>query len=123
MGQGNYWDDYNYVDRNLDGIGDRYYTYNGVMDIYPLGYFLKPPKKPSNPDPEDTETGTTLKITLKVDIEDPDSDLLTVSFYRADTNTLIEGAHQNPVRKVETVVEYHIVLLNHLMRQLHGMLL
>ena len=102
MGQGNYWDDYNYVDRNLDGIGDRYYTYNGIMDIYPLGYFLKPPKKPSNPDPEDTETGTNLKITLKVDVEDPDSDLLTVSFYRADTNTRIEGAHQNPVIKVES---------------------
>lgn len=102
MGQGNYWDDYNYVDRNFDGIGDIYYTDNGVMDIYPLGYFLKPPKKPSNPDPKDTDTGTTLKITLKVDIEDPDSDLLTVSFYRADTNKLIEGPLQNPVKKVES---------------------
>ncbi|PNX48746.1 MAG: hypothetical protein BV457_03105 [Thermoplasmata archaeon M9B1D] len=100
MDQGNYWDDYNYVDRNLDGIGDRYYTYNGVMDIYPLGYFLKPPKKPTNPKPKDTETDTNLKITVEVYVEDPDSDLLTVYFYRADTNTLIEGPHQNPVRNV-----------------------
>ncbi len=100
--QGNYWDDYNYVDRNLDGIGDRYYADNGVLDAFPLGYFLKPPKKPTNPDPEDAETGTTLKITLRVDVEDPDSDQLTVSFYRADTNTLIDGPRKNPVQDVDS---------------------
>jgi len=101
MEQGNYWDDYNYVDRNLDGIGDRIYTENGVIDIYPLGYFFKPPKKPTNPDPEDTETDTNLKITLEVYIDDPDSNKLSVYFYRADTNTLIKGTYKNPVRNVE----------------------
>ena len=43
---GNYWSYYNNVDRNLDGIGDFYYETGGVLDIYPLGYFLKPPNKP-----------------------------------------------------------------------------
>lgn len=87
--QGNYWDDYNNVDRNIDGVGDTPYIKNGVVDEYPLGYFLKPPKKPENPSPEDTATGVGLKITFKVDVEDPDSDYLTVYFYRADTNALI----------------------------------
>jgi parallel beta-helix repeat protein len=102
INQGNYWDDYDYIDKDLDGVGDRYYTNNGVMDVYPLGYFLKPPKKPSDPEPEDTESGTTLQVTLEVYVEDPDSDLLTVSFYRADTDTLIDGHGRNPIRNVES---------------------
>ena len=87
--QGNYWSDYGEIDRDLDGIGDTYYTTSGVLDKYPLGYFLKPPEKPSNPSPEDTEDSVGLKITLRVDIDDPDSDRLTVYFYNADTDTLI----------------------------------
>jgi len=88
--QGNYWSDYGEVDRDLDGIGDKYYTTGGVLDKYPLGYFLKPPEKPSNPDPEDSESGVGLRITLQVDIEDYDSDLLTVYFYNANTDALID---------------------------------
>ena len=88
--QGNYWSDYSEVDRDLDGIGDTYYTTGGVLDKYPLGYFLKPPEKPSNPNPEDTEDGVGLRITLQVDIGDPDSDQLTVYFYNADTHALID---------------------------------
>ncbi|HEC89195.1 MAG TPA: PKD domain-containing protein [Thermoplasmatales archaeon] len=87
--EGNYWDDYNYIDRNRDGIGDRPYNKNGVIDNFPLGFFLKPPDKPTNPRPEDTATGVGLKITLQVDVEDSDSDYLTVYFYRADTNELL----------------------------------
>ena len=87
--KGNYWSDYNEVDRNLDGIGDTYYENEGVLDKYPLGYFLKTPKKPFNPSPEDSETGVGLRITLEADIEDPDSDKLTVYFYNADTGKLL----------------------------------
>ncbi len=95
--QGNYWDDYNYIDRDLDGIGDIPYTENGVMDPYPLGYFLKPPNKPTNPKPKDAASGTKLKITFEVYVEDPDSEILTVSFYNAETDTLIEGSGRNPI--------------------------
>jgi len=87
--EGNYWDDYNYIDRNLDGIGDHPYNKNGIIDNFPLGFFLKPPERPKNPRPEDTATGVGLKITLQVDVEDLDSDYLTVYFYRADTNELL----------------------------------
>jgi len=97
--QGNYWDDYGYVDRDFDGIGDRSYTTNDVSDIYPLGYFLKPPNKPSKPSPKDYATGVTLRITLDVHIEDFDSDELTVYFYKAD-GTLIDSNTPNPVRRV-----------------------
>ncbi|MCJ7571525.1 MAG: right-handed parallel beta-helix repeat-containing protein [Candidatus Thermoplasmatota archaeon] len=80
--QGNYWDDYGFVDKNFDGIGDRSYSKNGLSDNYPLGYFLKPPKKPSKPSPKDYVTGVGLRITLQVHVEDPDSDELTVYFYK-----------------------------------------
>jgi parallel beta-helix repeat protein len=87
--EGNYWDDYNALDRNLDGIGDTYYITGGVDDRYPLGYFLNPPLKPSNPDPADFESDVGLIITLEVDVDDVDSDELTVYFYRADDDSLI----------------------------------
>jgi len=89
--QGNYWSDYNNIDRNLDGIGDVPYKLpdGNKQDKYPLGYFFKPPKKPSDPSPEDTEDGVGLKITLKVKVEDKDSDKLTVYFYNAKTGDLI----------------------------------
>lgn len=88
--QGNYWSDYDDIDRDLDGIGDTYYTKEGVLDKYPLGYFLHPPYKPSNPDPSDAESGVGLKVTLQIYVDDPDSDKLTVYFYRADTDDIID---------------------------------
>ena len=102
MFQGNYWSDYNNIDKDLDGIGDIAYTKNGVNDEYPLGFFLKPPKKPSDPTPEDFETGVGLRITLRVYVEDPDSDDLTVYFYRIidEDPVLIDGTTRNPVRYV-----------------------
>jgi len=96
---GNYWDDYGYVDRDLDGIGDDIYSKNGVLDSYPLGYFLKPPKKPSDISPKDYATGVGLKVTLKAHVEDPDSDELTVYFYKED-GTLIDSITQNPLKRV-----------------------
>ena len=100
--QGNYWSDYNDVDIDLDGIGDRPYVISSKnQDDYPLGYFLKPPKRPTNPAPKDRETGVGLRITLKVYVEDPDSDELTVYFYKED-GTLISGIPQNPVRRVKS---------------------
>ncbi|MBU0497554.1 MAG: right-handed parallel beta-helix repeat-containing protein [Candidatus Thermoplasmatota archaeon] len=89
--QGNYWSDYNNIDLDKDGIGDISYIANGITDPHPLGYFLKPPEKPSGPSPEDFETGVGLKITLEVEVNDPDSDLLTVHFYRASDDTLIKS--------------------------------
>jgi parallel beta-helix repeat protein len=80
--KGNYWSDYNYIDIDLDGIGDRPYTQNNVNDLYPLGFFLKPPQKPYEPSPEDGEDGVGLRITFEVTVEDEDSDQLTVYFYR-----------------------------------------
>ena len=95
--RGNYWSDYDNVDKDLDKIGDVIYSNEGVFDLYPLGYFLKPPNKPSGPDPEDTETDVKLDINLEVHVDDPDSDFLDVYFYRADTNSLIESQTTNPV--------------------------
>jgi parallel beta-helix repeat protein len=84
--RGNYWSDYEYVDRNLDGIGDIPYQKNGIIDLYPLGLFLKPPEKPSDPSPKDTAEGVGLMITFRVKIEDPDSDHVTVYFYKYRQN-------------------------------------
>ena len=87
--QGNYWDDYKEIDRNLDGIGDTPYAINGGgQDKYPLGIFLKPPSKPSNPSPEDGKEKVGLTITLKVKVSDPDGDLMRVSFYDASDDSL-----------------------------------
>ncbi len=92
---GNYWGDYNEVDlkpNNLgDGIGDVPYSKNGLVDNYPTGYFLKAPLKPSNPSPSDGASGTSLTVTLKVKVQDVDSDMINVDFYKAD-GTLIGNA-------------------------------
>jgi PKD repeat protein len=68
-----------------------------------LGYFLKPPNKPSKPGPKDYATSVGLRVTLQVHVEDPDSEDdgedLTVSFYKAD-GTLIDSETQNPVKRV-----------------------
>jgi parallel beta-helix repeat protein len=82
---GNYWDDYNYVDRNHDGVGDRAYTIvsNG-KDHCPLGMFLQPPDKPTNPSPYDDEESVGLSVTLWVTVNDSDSNTISeVSFYNA----------------------------------------
>jgi parallel beta-helix repeat protein len=97
---GNYWSDYNYIDKDLDGIGDIFYSKNGVLDKYPLGYFLKAPKKPDDPAPKDFEDGVGLSITLKVHVVDPDSEILTVYFYRGDDDSLIKSNSLNPVKYV-----------------------
>jgi parallel beta-helix repeat protein len=83
---GNYYDDYGGIDRNIDGVGDTPYIKNGIIDNYPLGYFLKPPGKPDDPDPEDMESSVGLKITFKVKVEDEDSEQMTVYFYQYREN-------------------------------------
>ena len=98
--QGNYWDDYGFSDKNKDGIGDESYSKNGVLDRYPLGYFLKPPKQPYDPSPKNNADNTGLQVTLQVKVEDPDSDELTVYFYK-DDGTLIKGTTNNPVTRVK----------------------
>jgi parallel beta-helix repeat protein len=92
--QGNYWDDYNEIDKDLDKIGDVPYTISGNnKDLYPLGYFLKPPLKPENPSPEDGIDEVGLAITLSVTVEDPDSDMLDVYFYSASDEKLLGKAY------------------------------
>lgn len=88
---GNYWDDYNYVDRDHDGIGDRPYVIaTGGHDHYPLGMFLQPPQKPSNPSPTDDKEDVGLTVTLWVTVTDPDSDIISeVSFHNAVNNIRI----------------------------------
>lgn len=86
---GNYWDDYNWIDLDKDGIGDRIYQNHRIIDRYPLGFFLQPPDKPSNPSPKDLETGVGLRITLKVRVVDVDSDSIDVTFYNAENDKQI----------------------------------
>ncbi|HWR63973.1 MAG TPA: PKD domain-containing protein, partial [Candidatus Thermoplasmatota archaeon] len=95
---GNYWDDYNYVDRDHDGFGDRAYSISsGGRDHYPLGKFLQPPQKPSNPSPADDQENVGLSVTLWVTVIDPDSNILSeVSFYNA-VNNLRVGYVRNVV--------------------------
>ena len=92
--QGNSWSDYDDVDLEPngtgDGIGDVYYTKNGVLDKYPIGVFLKPPTISKKPSPADLETNVGLQITLTVDVNDPNGRSLTVYFYNADTDDLIQ---------------------------------
>jgi parallel beta-helix repeat protein len=85
-GEGNYWSDYGFVDRDLDGVGDVAYLKNGVRDLFPLGFFLMPPEKPDDPSPEDMQEGVGLRITFRVKVEDPDSDLVSAFFYRYRQN-------------------------------------
>jgi hypothetical protein len=89
--KGNYWDDYNYVDRDHDGIGDRPYAIaTGGLDRYPVGIFLVAPQKPSNPSPSDDRENVGLKVTLWVTVIDLDSSLITkVSFYNAVNDTYL----------------------------------
>ncbi len=87
--QGNYWDDYGDIDEDLNKIGDSPYKISsGGQDLYPLGYFLKPPKKPGDPSPEDGEDEVGLSVTLSVDVSDPDSETVDVFFYSATDDKL-----------------------------------
>jgi len=92
--QGNYWDDYKEVDRDLNGIGDTPYSIpGGGSDRYPLGLFLKPPGKPYDPIPKDGADNVGLTVTLSVKVTDPDSDSLSVYFYSAIDNKLYGEVH------------------------------
>jgi parallel beta-helix repeat protein len=88
---GNYWDNYHYVDRNHDGIGDLpYIIASGGRDHYPIGMFLQPPQKPSNPSPADDQENVGLSVKLWVTVVDPDSSMISeVSFYNAVNNIRI----------------------------------
>mgnify|MGYP005835112347 CR=1 FL=1 len=111
--KGNYWSDYKEVDLlpdgKGDGIGDTYYVKGGVLDKYPLGFFDKPPNKPSDPKPADLQENVGLQITLQITVSDPDEDELTVYFYRADTNTLIKP--DAVVKKIQSGVTVNFTFI------------
>jgi parallel beta-helix repeat protein len=92
QGLGNYWDDYDDGDRDLNGIGDSPYTRMGGIDYYPTGKFLRPPQKPTDPSPIDGKDEVGLSITLRVVVSDPDSQTLSVYFYNALNNQTL-GYH------------------------------
>ena len=95
--QGNWWFDYNEVDKDQDGIGDAPYLIpGGKQDLYPTGKFLRPPLKPTDPDPEDYEDDVGLSVTLRVTVSDPDSETLDVFFYRASDDKLYGEDHNVP---------------------------
>jgi len=102
QGKGNYWDDYLQGDKNKDGIGDVPYTRMGGVDHFPLGAFLKPPLKPSNPSPADAQDQVGLSITLKVNVTDPDSTMLTVFFYNASNDQLL--GYEGGVKRGTTAI-------------------
>lgn len=97
---GNYWSDYNNIDKDEDGLGDVFYSKNGVIDRYPLGYFLKPPDRVTEPSPADKEKDVGLTVSIAITVTDPDSDFLDVYFYKADDDTLIESVTPNPKNHV-----------------------
>jgi len=92
--KGNYWDTYQYIDRNHDDIGDiPFIVATGGLDRYPVGIFLKPPQKPSNPSPADNQENVGLKVKLYVTVVDVDKSIIpTVNFYNAVNNTYIGSA-------------------------------
>jgi parallel beta-helix repeat protein len=107
-GQGNYWDDYKEVDRDHDGIGDTYYTKNGVYDRYPLGNFLKPPSKPSVPSPTDGVANVLLKSTLGAKVYDPNGYMMDVYFYGRKA----EESDFTPITKVSNALSGSRVYCN-----------
>ncbi|UCD14431.1 MAG: right-handed parallel beta-helix repeat-containing protein [Thermoplasmatales archaeon] len=99
--QGNYWDDYNEIDIDLDKIGDTPYSVSGGgQDLYPLGYFLEPPTKPDDPSPSDGTEEVGLFVTLSVTVTDPDSDTIDVYFYRATDDKLYGVDYRVPKDEV-----------------------
>jgi parallel beta-helix repeat protein len=106
---GNYWDDYNYVDRNRDGIGDRPYAIaTGGLDRYPVGIFLNPPQKPFDPSPADDAENVGLSVTLWVTVVDPDNSIIPeVTFYNAVDNVKI-GTARNVVNRQNASVSFRL---------------
>jgi nitrous oxidase accessory protein len=101
--KGNYWDDYNEIDNYpKDGVGDIVYSRNGVIDRYPLGFFFKPPNKPTTPiSPKADSVNQDLQVTLSVKVNDPQNELLDVSFYvnlsSNDEGFVLKGSSRNVV--------------------------
>jgi nitrous oxidase accessory protein len=99
---GNFWDDYTGSDADEDGIGDTPYVSlencNGgaVLDEHPLIISGQnhAPASPVDPHPEDGEIiSDSTAVTLSVLVEDPDDDMMDVSFY-LENGTLLGTAEE-----------------------------
>ncbi|MBD3227437.1 MAG: PKD domain-containing protein, partial [Candidatus Lokiarchaeota archaeon] len=57
--------------------------------MFNVNYVNDPPNKPINPNPFDDQEDVGLNPSLKVYVSDPNNDILNVSFYNADDDSLI----------------------------------
>ncbi|MFP4050664.1 MAG: NosD domain-containing protein [Thermoplasmata archaeon] len=114
LSEGNYWNDYTGKDSNDDGIGDEPYANiggrAGSQDEYPLMEPYQegkndPPDKPSDPHPKDGTVDVDLYPVLSVNISDPDSDKLNVTFYDATDETVWFEATGVEIEKLHGRIE------------------
>ncbi|MHA1251615.1 MAG: hypothetical protein ACTSRP_16610 [Candidatus Helarchaeota archaeon] len=77
---------------NTNGVLTSYQVFNGTSSwtkVYEIEYLSENPNNPKLISPIDNANGTALTVDLKVNVSDPDGDLMNVSFYNAIDDSLI----------------------------------